>query len=494
MPQNSLYDILGLSIDASPEEIKASFRDLAQRLHPDKNVNPGETELFIDVQRAYEILSDPEKKSTYDHTLVDETTKGLDPLIIESIYSRSKLTTINEPQLLYVLINILSQPNPERDYTPPINASLILDTSTSMQGAMIDTVKSTAIKLVRQLRPEDNLSIITFNDRAEVLIPAGTRLDRTLIESKIRMLQTSGGTEIYQGLEAGYIEVKRLLSDKNINHIILITDGRTYGDEGDCIELGLRAASEGLGISGLGIGSKWNDSFLDKLASITGGSCMYISKPSDILFFLTEKFAGLSQSYAEHVSYTFELGPGVDLQYAFRLHPEASPLEITSPLIFGSVPRKKKLSILLELLVKSVPIDTKQVTITEGYLTAVIPTNPTPTYSENFLLSRPTSPNLDTEPPPQPIVQAMSQLTLYRMQERANTELKEGNVRDATRRLQNIATHLLSNGQLELARTVLSEVAYIQQNQSFSDEGAKRIKFGTRSLLLPPNIKDQASD
>jgi Ca-activated chloride channel family protein len=88
-------------------------------------------------------------------------------------------------------------------------------------------------------------------------------------------------------------------------------------------------------------------------------------------------------------------------------------------------------------------------------------------------------------------MQAMSRLTLYRMQERARDDIGNGNLRDATRRLQNLATHLLAQGQRDLARSVLGEVAYIQQNQTFSEEGDKRIKYGTRSLLLPPGTKEK---
>jgi Ca-activated chloride channel family protein len=99
--------------------------------------------------------------------------------------------------------------------------------------------------------------------------------------------------------------------------------------------------------------------------------------------------------------------------------------------------------------------------------------------------------DFDAEPPPPNLMQAMSRLTLYRMQERARDDLTGGNVRDATRRLQNLATHLLAQGQRDLARSVLGEVAHIQQNQAFSEEGDKRIKYRTRALLLPPGTKEK---
>ena len=163
-----------------------------------------------------------------------------------------------------------------------MNVCLVIDRSTSMQGSNMDVVKATAIQIMRKMKPQDIFSAVAFSDRAETVIPASHSADLSKQEARIQMLQTSGGTEIYPGLEMGYTEICRNLNNARVNHIILLTDGRTYGDEDKCIDLAHRAAEKGIGISGLGIGSEWNDNFLDALASSTGGSSMYISHPADI--------------------------------------------------------------------------------------------------------------------------------------------------------------------------------------------------------------------
>jgi curved DNA-binding protein CbpA len=61
------YEILGLGTDAGILEIKAAFRQLAKLYHPD--VNPEGRERFIKILKAYEVLSDPALKSTYDYKL-----------------------------------------------------------------------------------------------------------------------------------------------------------------------------------------------------------------------------------------------------------------------------------------------------------------------------------------------------------------------------------------------------------------------------------------
>lgn len=62
----TLYDVLGLKPDATPAQIKAAYRRRAQVTHPDKT--NGDEKAFKQVQLAYEVLSDPERRKRYDET------------------------------------------------------------------------------------------------------------------------------------------------------------------------------------------------------------------------------------------------------------------------------------------------------------------------------------------------------------------------------------------------------------------------------------------
>jgi Ca-activated chloride channel family protein len=487
------YALLGVARNASQEEIKRAYFEAAQKLHPDKNTAAGETELFLGVQQAYEILSNPQRRAQYDATLPPEQKLKL-PYIHRILYSRPNLVHLDEAQMLYFILELEAPAEARESPSPPLNVCLVLDRSTSMQGEKMDIVKATAIQVLRNLRMQDILSVVTFSDRAEVIIPASYHEDKTRAEAKIQMIRPSGATEIYQGLEAGAKEVMRSLDGKRINHIVLLTDGHTYGDEQQCLALASKLAEHGIGISGMGIGQEWNDIFLDVLSTRTGGSSAYIAQPQDIKRLLLEKFNALAQTYAEDVILDTKLIDGVELTYAFRLRPDPSPIALDkNALHLGTILQDTSTQVIFEYIIHPKAVKSDSLTILDGTLKVSIASLLMPVPPLRMQLKRAITDSPETEPPPPKIVQALSRLMLYRMQERARKDVENGNIDHATRQLQVLASNLLTQGERSLAHTILLEVDHLQKQNSLTIEGSKKIKYGTRSLFTAPSNKELIS-
>jgi Ca-activated chloride channel homolog len=486
------YSVLGVSADASAEEIKSAYRRAARRLHPDVNQNnPGAAVQFQDITAAYEILNDPNRKSAFDR---DPSHKQTDS---ESMYyvlrvtpSKRAIVPLPEPQVIYLLAEILPDPrarDQQQKRESRLNLTLVLDHSNSMNGTRLDKVKVAAHQIIDQLTEQDILSIITFNDRAEIVIPATPVTNKPALKAKISMIAAAGGTEIFKGLSAGVEQNRRYLAPKLVNHVILLTDGNTFGDQDQSLELARTAAEQGIGISAMGLGQEWNDEFLDELVSITGGSSSYINSASAVVRFLNDHVRNLSNAFAERVRLSVAPDPDVQLESAFKLAPHPQPLATNDGYIqLGSLQANRLISVLFQFQMPANMAPGFR-SIARLASTGDILSN----RNQNFQAYSDISLEITEDPPPEDppiaILDALGKLTLYRMQERAQEALENGDVREATRRLENLATRLLAMGEEDLASQAMAEARRVAHTSNLSDKGRKALKYQTRSLLLGPS-------
>lgn len=77
MSKRDYYEVLGVSRDATADELKKAYRKLARKYHPDVNKAPDAEERFKEVKEAYDVLSDPQKRSNYDRFGHADPTQGM---------------------------------------------------------------------------------------------------------------------------------------------------------------------------------------------------------------------------------------------------------------------------------------------------------------------------------------------------------------------------------------------------------------------------------
>jgi Ca-activated chloride channel family protein len=482
MPDKTdFYKRLNIGTGASEEAIRKAYRLAVRKAHPDVNKKEGATQLFLDIQEAYNVLSDPTRKESYD--------SGRDPresipnILTQVEYSQASLLKVDEPQVIYALVDIVATEEERDTSNLPLNISLVVDNSTSMAGARLDFLKAATKEVIEDLEEDDQFSLVSFNDYAKVLLPNQPQPDARIVDYSLNNLFAEGGTEIFQGLEAGHAEITKMMTRNYVNHIILITDGHTYGDEDNCISLAQKAAEDDIGISGVGIGIEWNDSLIDQLSALTGGQSKFIQDPKQVKVFLKESISYLRQAHSRKVALDLLPAPGVQIISAFRILPEALPLPIQESYALGILKKNEPHRVLFEFLINPIPEKIEQAVIAAGEFTLKksgrdvnIP----------FTLERNLAPpEEELEPPIPEMVRAISHLTFYRLQEKAQQDIAMGNPGTAYQRLMNLSSHLMAKGEEGLAKIAMNEAQYIRSHNNFSPTGKKQLKYGTIHLMLP---------
>ncbi|HMQ51409.1 MAG TPA: DnaJ domain-containing protein [Anaerolineae bacterium] len=483
------YAILGIVQSATEDEIRQSYRVLVRKYHPDTNKALDAQERFKEVQEAYEVLGDPEQRRVYDRLREAEGLDKSSALTLRARVSHPQLLTGVAEQAFYVMLEI----TPAADLPTarlPLNLSLVLDRSTSMQGMRLQQVKEGTRQIIDRLNDDDALAVVVFSDRAEVILPGQRGVDKAMAKSIASTIQPSGGTEMLQGLQAGLKELEKNKGTSSVNHLILLTDGQTYGDEAECLQRAEWAGRNQISLTTMGIGSDWNENLLDQMASASGGASVYIDSPRKIVDVFKDTIRSLGNVVARELTMAINATTGVELKEAFQVVPQIHRLEMRADkTILGPLGLNIGKTLLMEFRVKSEPI------VGEKRLMRITVDGDVPGQKgrRNWEWVDITAKFLETQESnieiPASIITALGKLAIYKMQEKAMEDLDRGQIGTATQRLETMATRLLNLGETDLARAALLEAGRLARTGDLSAEGRKKIKYGTRSLsILPKEI------
>ncbi len=487
-PEKDYYDILGISQSATDEEIKQAYRKLARRYHPDSRTEKVPTTLFHGVQAAYAVLGDPQRRRAYDRRRSELGMNEEAVLHLETLLSRDELSSLYEEQVIYLLM-MIRPAKAAKGRRLPLNLCLVIDRSTSMQGSRLDHVKQAAHQIIDELHEEDTLSVVTFSDRAEVLLPSQLGVNLAYAKARISSMLASGGTEILQGIQAGLGEIEKLHGEDITSHLVLLTDGQTYGDEEECIAEARRAGARRIGITAMGIGEDWNDTLLDEVAAQSGGTSAYIASPGQVRTLLRQKVRGLESVFAQDLTVEFRCVEGVEVERVFRVSPYLESVPPSKGVIkLGALQADAPLTIVVEVGVAQKQPGEHRLLQVE--LTADVPA----LGLQGNRLRRDirctfTSTEPSKGPVPPALLSALSKVAIYRMQERAWDALEGGDANTATHQLEMVATRLFDLGETQLARAAMLEAGRIAQGGMPTAKGRKEIKYGTRSLTIASRRK-----
>ena len=244
----------------------------------------------------------------------------------------------------------------------PLNLCLILDRSGSMEGEPLDYAKRACAYVVDLLQPNDVLSIVTFEEQVEIVMPARRVVNRELVKQHIYRIEPGNTTNLYDGIAAGCSQIASVSAGGYVNRALLLTDGEpTAGnkDFGSIVSQVEEQKSRGITVTALGFGSEYNEELLAGIARRSGGNYYYITRPDLIPEIFRRELESLMTVVARNLRLRVKLPRWVQVRQIYGKQPTfgGNTAEVTlSDLERGSIE-----TALVELAFDSRPAGTYRV-------------------------------------------------------------------------------------------------------------------------------------
>ena len=155
---------------------------------------------------------------------------------------------------------------------------LIIDKSSSMEGPKMDLAKAAATGTVANLRPMDQVGVLSFDNSFAWVVPIRKADDRAAITARIAGIFANGGTQIAPALTEAYQRIVPF--EAPYRHILLLTDG--ISEEGNSYELSRTALTKHVTISTIGLGADVHKEYLQKIAELAGGKSYFLREPAGL--------------------------------------------------------------------------------------------------------------------------------------------------------------------------------------------------------------------
>jgi hypothetical protein len=539
------YTVLGVSSTASAEEIRQAYRQLARQWHPDANPDdPRAADYFKTLNEAYRVLGTPEFRAAYDDALrrmpasPDGTQNG--PAAGAASMPRTRPTppqadgplaarmgghttgAPSQPALAMRLamaqdsivppreltrFYMLAELGPQREAAVidplPLDLALVIDRSSSMRGEKIFNVKRAVHDVLKLLGPNDLVTLVFFDDRAEVLADGQGMDGRPGVENALNGLSVRGGTVISNGLEAALQRLAARPSRERVSALVLLSDGRTYNDEDKCVKLASDAREIGISITAMGLGLDWNRDLLDQLAATSGGSSNYIENPMDLSDRFLSVVKRLRATLAANMRLKLEPAPGVKVARATRVAPEiAEAFSVSTGALTADPSAQDPITVEMGSVVGRPDVDTS-VLLWEVVLdpATFVPYNGTyylgrlsahywaPRQNDGQwqrleqMLTVPVNQSGQHAPIQRDVRLALELITAYRLQAQADTLKANGQAEEAAKRMTTAALRLRSAGSDELANQAESAARMLAngtEQQAVTE--TLRVKYDTKNL------------
>ncbi|HEY9831351.1 MAG TPA: VWA domain-containing protein [Stenomitos sp.] len=212
--------------------------------------------------------------------------------------------------------------NQPKNQAPPVNYVFVIDTSGSMEGEKLDSVKESIRELFNAMKTDDVIGIIEFNTRVNTILKAKPkgRITDTEFSHAISSLRATGSTDINMGLQFGINEIGRYGNNNRLNHVYLFSDGNPNSGETDWIKIRQNVDAktrDTIRLSTFAFGSDANVRELDALAGLTGGKSTFVTDIDDIKVSLQEELNRREYVAGINVQIKVEIDQEISILYLY---------------------------------------------------------------------------------------------------------------------------------------------------------------------------------
>jgi Ca-activated chloride channel homolog len=203
---------------------------------------------------------------------------------------------------------------------PALNLVFLIDTSGSMEDPnKLPLLKQSLTLMLSELRPEDQVSIVTYAGSAGLVLPPTVAADRAAILAALENLAAGGSTAGAEGLELAYQVAEGMKQEGEVTRILLATDGdfNVGVDDPEGLEAYVaRKRQTGTYLSVLGFGrGNLDDAIMQALAQNGNGQAAYIDTLSEARKVLVDQLTGALFPIADDVKIQVEWNPATVAEY-----------------------------------------------------------------------------------------------------------------------------------------------------------------------------------
>ena len=395
------------------------------------------------------------------------------------------------PQQAYVLLEGTPTAAAPGTSAQPVNFSLVLDRSGSMAGEKLRQLKAAAASIVDRLGPQDLLSVVVFDDTADVIVPCGSVQDREAIQRRIASVDERGGTHMSTGMGAGLQELQQGLSPNRVNSMLLLTDGQTWEDTLQCENLADQCRASGIPINVLGLGvgpdSNWDPILLENLARRSGGEWAVIDSLEKVSAVFAKTLQAMQGTAVTNASLTMRLAEGITPRTVWRVLPLISRLDHQAvslhdvQVFLGDIQHNVGQAVLTDLLLPARPAGIYR--LIQADITYDVPTSglTRQKVTADVVLTFVDDPAQANQTNPR-MMNIIERVVAHKLQTQALDEAAMGNAKKATQRLRAAATRLLELGENDLAQAANQQAQQIEEAGQIDPAAAQKMRYATKKL------------